>query len=318
MSESRDRAMRRSRGTSRNVIDGKVKLERARQAGQHEQVVFPSKEAAREAVLAGVCPCCGKGPFALLARHTHAAHGIDKRELRDLAGLAYIDSITPPELRERRAQIAHQLIADGRLQPPRAAKRQAPVQSKAGKQRMKRKPTTDAPACANCGRPARHKDASNWKEEGRTSGGWMKTCSEECGEVLRRANYDARTRQRPVCVVCGENVPVSRGRVGRVETHKTCSSECQRVRRQRATNELMERVAVAYLRETMDGCPPGFMGRLAAEFDKPEETVRSWVSRARSLGWLGPTSPGRRGAEPGPRLVTTQAGSVPSGEEAAS
>lgn len=302
MSESRDRAMRRSRGTSRNVIDGKVKLERARSAGQHEQVVFPSQEKVKEAVLSGICPCCGAGPFRLLARHTHAQHGIDKKELRDLAGMAYRDSITPPEMRERRRGITLELIAAGRLCPPRGVERRAAVVSKAGKERRKRKPSADAPPCVNCGRAARRKDASNWQEPNRTSGGWLKTCSDECTEARAQTNYESRTRQRPACVVCGADIPVGRGRLGRVEQHQTCSSGCNRARRQKATDELMERVAVAYLREAQDGRPPGFMGRLAAEFDKPEETVRSWVSRARTLGWLGPTSPGKRGAEAGARL----------------
>lgn len=315
MSESRDRAMRRSRGTSRNVIDGKVKLERARQAGQHEQVVFPSEEAVREAVLAGICPCCGKGPFTLVARHTHAQHGIDTRQLRDLAGLTYSESITPPALREQRRKIANDLIAEGRLSSPGGVKGRTRSTSKAGKERMKRKPSKDAPPCINCGRPARRKDASGWREPGRTSGGWLRTCSDECAEARAHSSYQSRTKPRPACIVCGAMIPVERGRLGRVETYKTCSSDCQQAQRQKDTDELLERVARAYLRETEGGRPPGAMRRLADEFDRPEETVRSWVSRARTLGWLGPTSPGRRGAEPGLRLVAAQAASVLPDEE---
>jgi hypothetical protein len=302
MSESRDRAMRRSRGTSRNVIDGKVKLERARSAGQHEQVVFPSPEAVKEAVLAGICPCCGKGPFVLLARHTHAQHGIDKRQLRDLAGLAYTDSITSAAHQELRRKIALGLIEEGKLWPPRKGARRPTVVSAAGKERRNRKPSEEAPPCANCGRPARHKDASHWTEAGRVSGGWLKSCSDECAGALRRAHYASRTKARPACMVCGTTIPMERGRPGRAETYKTCSSECQQIRRQRFTDELLERVALAYLRESEEGRPPGTMKRLAAEFGRPEETVRSWVVRARALGWLGPARSGRRGAEPGPRL----------------
>lgn len=307
MSESRDRAMRRSRGTSRNVIDGKVKLERARQAGQHEQVVFPSEEAVKEAVLAGICPCCGRGPFTVLARHTHAQHGIDTRELRDLAGLTYSESITPPGFRERRSKIASDLIAEGRLKSPRTGGAGKPrAGSKAGRERMKRKPSDAAPPCTNCGRPARHKDATGWSESGRQSGGWLRTCSDECAEARVQADRQSRTKPRPACVVCGTTIPVQRGRVGRAETYKTCSSECHQVRRQKDTDELLERVAIAYLRETEGSRPPGAMRRLAEEFDRPEGTVGSWVKRARALGWLGPTSPGRRGAEPGPRLRQEQ------------
>src|SRR5262249_27537687 len=41
---------------------------------------------------------------------------------------------------------------------------------------------------------------------------------------------------------------------------------------------------------------------LAKEFNCKPETVRDWLRRARELGWLATTGPGRRGVEPGPRL----------------
>lgn len=68
------------------------------------------------------------------------------------------------------------------------------------------------------------------------------------------------------------------------------------------TDDLLRAVAVAYLRETAYGQPSGALTRLAAEFGRPEETVRTWISRARARGWLGPGMRGCRGAEPGPRL----------------
>ncbi|WP_225840298.1 hypothetical protein [Streptomyces sp. NK08204] len=77
----------------------------------------------------------------------------------------------------------------------------------------------------------------------------------------------------------------------------------QRRGRQALPDDLLKKVAEAYLRETAHGRPPGAVKRLAAEFDRPEETVRSWIARARSRGWLGPSRQGRRGAEPGPRLT---------------
>ncbi|MFG3266874.1 hypothetical protein [Streptomyces bobili] len=68
------------------------------------------------------------------------------------------------------------------------------------------------------------------------------------------------------------------------------------------SDELLRSVAVAYLAETAPGRPPGAVKRIAAEFGRPEETVRSWISRARKAGWLGPSVKGRAGAEGGPRL----------------
>jgi hypothetical protein len=69
------------------------------------------------------------------------------------------------------------------------------------------------------------------------------------------------------------------------------------------SDDLMRQVAEAYMRQAAPGQPPGAMGRLAAEFGRPEETMRTWVARARARGWLGPSKRGRRGAEPGPRFT---------------
>ncbi|MFC8408554.1 hypothetical protein ACFUG9_34065 [Streptomyces griseoincarnatus] len=68
------------------------------------------------------------------------------------------------------------------------------------------------------------------------------------------------------------------------------------------SDELLRSVAVSYLGETAPGRPAGAVKRMAKEFDRPEETVRSWIARARKAGWLGPSVKGRAGAEPGPLL----------------
>lgn len=68
------------------------------------------------------------------------------------------------------------------------------------------------------------------------------------------------------------------------------------------SDELLRSVAVSYLAETAPGRPTGAVKRMAQEFDRPEETVRSWITRARKAGWLGPSVKGRAGAEPGPLL----------------
>lgn len=68
------------------------------------------------------------------------------------------------------------------------------------------------------------------------------------------------------------------------------------------TDDLLRSVAIAYLAETAPGRPSGAVKRMAQEFGRPEETVRTWIARARKAGWLGPSVKGRAGAEPGPRL----------------
>ncbi|MFJ5155749.1 hypothetical protein ACIQCF_30095 [Streptomyces sp. NPDC088353] len=70
------------------------------------------------------------------------------------------------------------------------------------------------------------------------------------------------------------------------------------------SDDLLRKVAFSYLRETAPERPAGALQRLAAEFERPEGTIRTWLSRARADGWLGPSVKGRAGAEPGPRLLS--------------
>lgn len=68
------------------------------------------------------------------------------------------------------------------------------------------------------------------------------------------------------------------------------------------TDETMRALALAYLEETAHDKPSGSVGRLAQRFGRPEETIRTWIARARRDGWLTAAVKGRRGAEAGPRL----------------
>ncbi|AWT47581.1 hypothetical protein HXP45_26800 [Streptomyces actuosus] len=60
------------------------------------------------------------------------------------------------------------------------------------------------------------------------------------------------------------------------------------------------------MRETAPGKPQGATRRLSEAYGRPEQTVRTWIARARKEGWLGPSAKGRAGAEPGPRLRAEQ------------
>lgn len=66
------------------------------------------------------------------------------------------------------------------------------------------------------------------------------------------------------------------------------------------SDELLVDVAEAYIQEA--GLGRGAIGRMADTFDRPEATIRDWISIARRRGYLAPTKPGRRSAAPGPRL----------------
>ncbi|MER7927027.1 hypothetical protein ABTY96_28375 [Streptomyces sp. NPDC096057] len=72
------------------------------------------------------------------------------------------------------------------------------------------------------------------------------------------------------------------------------------------TDDFLRDVAISYLRETAPGQPRGATRRLAKAYDRPEETIRTWIGRARKAGWLGPSAKGRAGAEPGPKLSEWQ------------
>jgi transposase len=69
------------------------------------------------------------------------------------------------------------------------------------------------------------------------------------------------------------------------------------------TDDLLRRVAVAYLEETAPGKDRAAVTRVAARFDRPVKTINNWIARARNEGWLGPAAQGRAGADPGPRLL---------------
>jgi hypothetical protein len=67
-------------------------------------------------------------------------------------------------------------------------------------------------------------------------------------------------------------------------------------------DETLRALAVAYLEECAHGKPAGSVARVASRFGRPEETIRTWLARARKEGWLTAGVRGRRGAEAGPRL----------------
>jgi hypothetical protein len=71
------------------------------------------------------------------------------------------------------------------------------------------------------------------------------------------------------------------------------------------SDELLIEVAEAYVWEAGRG--RGALKRMSEIFDRPEATVRDWITLARRRGYLAPTKAGRRGAAPGPKLPTTAA-----------
>jgi len=91
-----------------------------------------SAEFYRNHIEAQTCPFCGKGPFKSLVQHTGKGHGVDKWELRDLAGLTSSDPISSPELR---AQMAERYAINTGLQSGRKRNYDSTAKRKQGKDR---------------------------------------------------------------------------------------------------------------------------------------------------------------------------------------
>ncbi|MBK6040828.1 hypothetical protein [Streptomyces sp. MBT55] len=58
----------------------------------------PTREEIQAGIEAQICPWCGKGPFKILAGHTTRLHGVDRLQLRDLAGLLYRTPVCDPSV----------------------------------------------------------------------------------------------------------------------------------------------------------------------------------------------------------------------------
>src|SRR5690606_2237249 len=69
------------------------------------------------------------------------------------------------------------------------------------------------------------------------------------------------------------------------------------------TDGFLREVAGMCLRGGAPGQPRGVSRRMAEHYGRPEDTIRTWIGRARKRGWLGPAKPGRLGVAPGPRLL---------------
>jgi hypothetical protein len=87
----------------------------------------------------------------------------------------------------------------------------------------------------------------------------------------------------------------------RAALERTAAIPARRRGRPPLPDELLEDVALAYLEEAKRG--RGLTRRLATRFDRPEETIRDWIHTCRVRGYLSPGATGRRGAQPGIRLL---------------
>lgn len=102
---------------------------------------------------------------------------------------------------------------------------------------------------------------------------------------------------------------LDKARRGGAESVKAETPEPKSLRRggrPRVTDEQLRALAEAYLAETAEGMPGRPVARIAERLGRPEETVRTWLARARKEGWLAPGVKGRAGGEPGSKLLTAR------------
>lgn len=194
-----DRSERRKiRGTAESVVVARHKLSRAPN-GQANPVVAPSQDAIRESIESGICPWCGRGPYKMLAGHVNGQHGIDRFELRELAGLTRHVSICDPAYSDERRDLAQR---QDRKPPPAKPGRQVTLSS-AGREQLR----------ANAQATQAKIKGTEAAQRGGRAGGRVR------GAQLRK--------ERPPCAVCGSSIPTVSSGKGRTRPgQKTCSDQC--------------------------------------------------------------------------------------------
>ncbi|MEU3160025.1 hypothetical protein ABZ753_21580 [Streptomyces griseoincarnatus] len=175
----------------------------------------PTREQVRAGIEAQMCPWCGNGPFKILALHTTRLHGVDRFQLRDLAGLTYSTSICAPEVAEERREIVRRsgrvLVSPGRGVKRRlseAAKETARRKLEAARSDEQRRAATAAAQTPE----ARAKQAAalrqNWvkRRGGELEHGDYRKYKTGCrcdACKVANAKYQRERRAKKHCLTCG-------------------------------------------------------------------------------------------------------------------
>lgn len=124
------------------------------------------------------------------------------------------------------------------------------------------------------------------------------------GEIVSRLERDLPDdswRTKGIRIFGGPDLPADELTPDQVRALEATANVGSRRRgRPALDDDLLIDVANAYIDECAAG--KGAVSRLSASFDRPEPTVRDWIAAARRRGYLAQTTPGRRGAAPGPNL----------------
>lgn len=114
----------------------KVKSLKAMERGPvsiQDRIVSPSEAEMQRAISNGQCPFCGKS-FKNIAVHTNRTHGIDRYELKELAGIPKSNPVCTPEYSSALSDYAKSNPDRDRIQKMRAARTERPRSySRAGK-----------------------------------------------------------------------------------------------------------------------------------------------------------------------------------------
>jgi hypothetical protein len=86
---------------TRGVNDQKLKSDERLGHKNTDPQGLLTVEVVRRHIETCTCPLCGAGPFKVLPMHTNQAHGIDKKQLRQMAGLTSTQPISSAEFREK-------------------------------------------------------------------------------------------------------------------------------------------------------------------------------------------------------------------------
>lgn len=225
-----------SERAGRKTTPGRTRVLETKGRMQHgdpnpgNRVTPPSRDATREAILAGTCPICGKTGFKKLAGHTYRAHGIDRMELRSMGGFVLKDSICAPDVSEACRQRTKERIEAGELRRGNPGgpgpyeltgegKRRLAERNRQRGEQIRAEYESAPDRCRMCEAPIPFDRRSN------------ATCGETCrrGLLAASARLQARREGKPgsdrppkECVACGARFRPT----GDYRT-STCSTECR-------------------------------------------------------------------------------------------
>jgi predicted nucleic acid-binding Zn ribbon protein len=173
----------------------------------HDELPRARVDATLRAVMAGICPFCDRGPFKVLAGHTARTHGVDRLELRVLAGLTYSASILDDDTREEFSARAKARLAAGAAPPPGAhgnTRRLSPAGKRIATDRLRRLAEQLGPdglAKQRAAAARRHAELSRKPHPCPVCGTMLPTahpmtCSPRCRRVIRVRTARASATKR--------------------------------------------------------------------------------------------------------------------------